>query len=44
LVRTLSPSEGGWPDEAEEEVDIDRLLEYSREHRHEYLDHEEYVS
>ena len=36
-----SPPEGGWPDEAEQEVDVDRLLEYWREHRHEYLDHEE---
>jgi hypothetical protein len=36
-----SPPEGGWPDEAEEGVDIDLLLGYWREHRHEYLDDEE---
>jgi hypothetical protein len=36
-----SPPEGGWPDEAEEEVDIDQLLEYWREHRQEYPDHDE---
>ena len=35
-----SPPEDDGSDEAEDEVDIDRLLEYWRVHRHEYLDPE----